>query len=72
MFLEFGDSRPPWGAVPLVYKDVPPGDRHFVVCLLRQHGVTECPEPTTMIVGALLLLPFGASALRLLRKSRKA
>ena len=30
------------------------------------------PEPTTMIVGALLLLSFGASTLRMLRKSRKA
>jgi F0F1-type ATP synthase assembly protein I len=28
------------------------------------------PEPTTMIAGALLLLPFGASTLRILRKSR--
>jgi hypothetical protein len=26
------------------------------------------PEPTTMIAGALLLLPFGASTLRILRK----
>jgi len=33
-----------------------------------KHGVTECPEPTTMIVGALLLLPFGASTLRMLRR----
>jgi len=30
------------------------------------------PEPTTMITGALLLLPFGASTLRILRKTRKA
>jgi hypothetical protein len=30
------------------------------------------PEPTTMIAGALLLLPFGASTLRLLRKTRTA
>jgi hypothetical protein len=30
------------------------------------------PEPTTMIAGALLLLPLGASTLRILRKSRKA
>jgi hypothetical protein len=26
------------------------------------------PEPTTIIAGALLLLPFGASTLRILRK----
>ena len=30
--------------------------------------VTPVPEPTTMIAGALLLLPFGASTLRILRK----
>jgi len=30
--------------------------------------VTSVPEPTTMIAGALLLLPFGASTLRILRR----
>lgn len=30
------------------------------------------PEPTTMIAGALLLLPFGASTLRILRRNRTA
>jgi hypothetical protein len=30
------------------------------------------PEPTTWLTGALLLLPFGASTLRILRKSRTA
>ena len=30
------------------------------------------PEPTTMVAGALLLLPFGASTLRMLRKKRTA
>ena len=33
---------------------------------------TPVPEPTTMIAGALLLLPFGASTFRILRKSRAA
>jgi hypothetical protein len=33
---------------------------------------TPVPEPTTMIAGALLLLPFGASTLRVLRKNRAA
>ena len=37
-----------------------------------QVTAVEVPEPTTMIAGALLLLPFGASTLRILRKSRKA
>ena len=35
-------------------------------------NTTPVPEPTTMIAGALLLLPFGASTLRILRKNRKA
>ena len=30
--------------------------------------ITAVPEPTTMIAGALLLLPFGASTLRVLRR----
>jgi len=34
-------------------------------------GTSPIPEPTTMIAGALLLLPFGASTLRVLR-NRKA
>ena len=33
---------------------------------------TPVPEPTTIIAGALLLLPFGASTLRIVRKNRKA
>jgi len=35
-------------------------------------AVTLVPEPTTMIAGALLLLPFGASTLRILRRNRVA
>jgi hypothetical protein len=34
------------------------------------NNTVHCPEPTTMIAGALLLLPFGASTLRFLRKNR--
>jgi hypothetical protein len=34
--------------------------------------VAAVPEPTTVIAGALLLLPFGASTLRMLRKQRVA
>jgi hypothetical protein len=33
---------------------------------------TPVPEPTTMIAGALLLLPFGVSTVRKLRKNRAA
>ena len=34
--------------------------------------ISAVPEPTTMLSGALLLLPLGASTLRILRKSRMA
>ncbi len=34
--------------------------------------LTPVPEPSTMAAGALLLLPFGASTLRVLRKNRMA
>jgi len=34
--------------------------------------IVAVPEPTTVIAGALLLLPFGASTLRVLRKNRMA
>jgi hypothetical protein len=40
--------------------------------LLRTQDAPPVPEPTTMIAGALLLLPFGASTLRVLRKHRGA
>jgi hypothetical protein len=33
---------------------------------------TPIPEPTTILAGALLLLPFGASTLRILRKRNRA
>jgi hypothetical protein len=35
-------------------------------------GVAAVPEPTTVIAGALMLLPFGASTLRILRKRQSA
>jgi hypothetical protein len=35
---------------------------------VHQPMLTEVPEPTTMLAGALLLLPFGASAIRILRR----
>jgi hypothetical protein len=35
-------------------------------------NITPVPEPTTMIAGALLLLPFGASTLRFVRRNRTA
>jgi hypothetical protein len=38
----------------------------------RQFQLTVVPEPTTLIAGALLLLPFGASTLRILRRKHAA
>lgn len=42
------------------------------VYYLNQDMLGIVPEPTTMIAGALLLLPFGASTLQILRKRRTA
>ena len=39
---------------------------------LGHSALAPVPEPTTMIAGALLLLPFGASAFRKMRKARAA
>jgi hypothetical protein len=35
-------------------------------------ALVPVPEPTTIIAGALLLLPLGASTLRILRRNRMA
>ena len=43
-------------------------DMDFNDLVVEVSCVTPVPEPTTMIAGALLLLPFGASTLRMLRK----
>jgi hypothetical protein len=40
--------------------------------ILDNVQLTAVPEPTTMIAGALLLLPFGASTFRFIRKNRTA
>ena len=45
----------------------PYGDGYHAVAL-DNINVSAVPEPTTMIAGALLLLPFGASTLRVLRR----
>lgn len=46
-----------------------PSNGNFV---LTEFQVSAVPEPTTIIAGALLLLPFGASTIRFLRKNRTA
>ena len=40
--------------------------------VVQVQGVSPVPEPTTMVAGAMLLLPFGFSTLRMFRKSRTA
>jgi hypothetical protein len=35
-------------------------------------GQTAVPEPSTIVAGALLLLPFGISTVRILRKDKQA
>jgi len=37
---------------------------------IGEFAINAVPEPTTMVAGALLLLPLGASALRVLRRKR--
>jgi hypothetical protein len=58
------------GSYTLAYggPDFSPG-LHMVTA---EGTVTAVPEPTTLISGALLLLPFGASTLRILRKRQGA
>ncbi len=49
------------------------GDVDYQDMLVKVDAVpVPVPEPTTMIAGALLLLPFGASTLRILRKRQMA
>lgn len=39
---------------------------------LKQDVLAQVPEPSTVVAGALLLLPFGVSTVRILRKSKQA
>ncbi len=72
----FNDSLGAYGVIALnlfngaYYTDVqnPSGQTYE----LNQDQLAIVPEPTTMIAGALLLLPFGASTLRILRRNRAA
>jgi hypothetical protein len=50
---------------PGQFTEIEPGARHEV-------DPAAVPEPTTMIAGALLLLPFGSGAVRQLRKKLQA
>lgn len=57
-----------------VVKDIPIGAAAYQLVGLSdvEQSFHEIPEPTTMIAGLLLLVPFGASTLQSLRKSRVA
>jgi hypothetical protein len=48
------------------------GDDNGVGTGVSQPQLYQTPEPTTIIAGALMLLPFGASTLRILRKTPAA
>jgi len=55
----------------IAFEDSANGDYDFNDLVVEVSGVTPVPEPTTMLAGALLLLPFGASTLRILRKNSR-
>jgi len=59
-------GQAPIGVLDLV---TTPGGNDFA---LDNISLTAVPEPTTIISGALLLLPFGASTLRILRRKQSA
>ena len=56
----------------IAFEDSANGDYDFNDLVVEVSGVAPVPEATTMIAGALLLLPFGASTLRILRNNRRA
>ena len=49
---------------------IPNDDTTLVTISQVTQSFHQVPEPTTMIAGALLLLPLGASTLRILRRNR--
>ncbi len=74
-----GDVLNLWGDVPGSYTLYGAGPDFSSAAgdkLLANGNVTltlaPVPEPTTIVAGAMLLLPFGMSALRMLRNSRTA
>ena len=46
--------------------------QEYLVWTGTEFDYTVVPEPATVVAGALLLLPFGASALRIIRRNRLA
>jgi len=70
-----GSQTESWdpGQYLLGWEDLPlsTGDNDYQDMLVKVNA-EPVPEATTMIAGALLLLPFGASTLRILRRNRIA
>ena len=62
------------GSEPIAVLDLNtvPNGNDFALDDISLISLTAVPEPTTMIAGVLLLLPFGASTLRILRRNRVA
>ena len=61
------------GSFILGWEDLPvngsdKGDVDYQDMVLEISGVTPVPEPTTVLAGAMLLLPFGIQTLRIFRK----
>jgi hypothetical protein len=64
--LTYGQETVGWAGVSIGFWNIP----DTIGATANFDSLTVVPEPTTMIAGALLLLPFGASTLRMLRKTR--
>lgn len=59
------------GSYLLQFKDISAGNSAYGATL-DNIQLTAVPEPTTVVAGVLMLLPFGVSTLRILRKTRTA
>jgi len=73
----FNDSNGAYGVIALnlfngAYSTPVTNPTTGITYNLNQDQLAVVPEATTVIAGALLLLPLGASMLRILRKSRTA
>ena len=69
----FGGTGPGIGWAPTVFPFLSPATLQAGTDNATFYGDwVPVPEPTTMIAGALLLLPFGASTFRFVRKNRLA
>jgi hypothetical protein len=58
--------------VPIDYIPNTSGEAGYVPGYLVAYDFVPVPEPSSLIAGALMLLPFGASALRVLRRQQAA